>query len=211
MKSFIRKYQWLKPALLFTFSLLLCRIVYSQSFVFLFIPWNIFLAIVPLYFSYQLNRIRTDKGAYAYLALWLLFFPNAMYIVTDLFHLRPRVDVPLWYDLLILLSAAITGVIIGFMSLLEVERFLQRKIPARYVPRIISGFFVLCGYGIYLGRYLRWNSWDILMQPGSLAADIVCHIIHPFRNMECWILTVLFGLWMHIMYRYFKGIKGTTR
>ncbi len=211
MKDFISKYNWLKPALLFTLTLIVCRMVYSLSVIFLFIPWNLLLAAVPLFFSYKLNTAQTEKRGYAFLALWLLFFPNAMYIMTDLFHLKQREGVPLWYDLLILFSAATTGIIMGFVSLLNVERYLQKKIPARYISWAIFGFFMLCGYGIYLGRYLRWNSWDIVAQPSGLLSDVLYDFVHPFRNRECWILTLLFGVWMHILYKYFKRIKGTIR
>jgi uncharacterized membrane protein len=208
MKTFISKYKWLQPALMFTLALLAGRMAYASRFTFLFIPWNLFLAIVPLYFSHRLSTATTPGRAAIYIALWLLFFPHAMYIVTDLFHLRQRIGIPMWYDLLILLSAAMTGVIMGFLSLREVERYLQRTIKAGYVPWVIFCAFLLCGYGIYLGRYLRWNSWDIVVQPVDLLSDIAYNIIHPLRNKECWTLTLLFGLWMHILYTYFKRLKG---
>ncbi len=202
--NFATKYKWLRPALLFTSGLLACRIVYSLSFDFFFILWNLFLGVVPLYCSYRLNQETRQKLAWVYLVLWLLFFPNAMYIVTDLFHLRQRGDVPLWYDLLLLFSAAVTGIVMGFCSLRQVERFLAKYVRAQYISWFTSCFFLLCGYGIYLGRYLRWNSWDVIAQPLGLAKDIMYNIIHPFKSGECWTLTLLFGVWLHIMYGFFR-------
>lgn len=203
--NFIRKYKWLLPSLLFTNVLLLARIAYAQKPTFIFIPWNLFLAILPLYFAYQLNSKQvTGAKAWALTALWLLFFPNSMYIITDLFHLRERGNVPLWYDLLILISAAIMGIIMGFASLAQVERFFKDRVPAKYMHCILLCVFMLCGYGIYIGRYLRWNSWDIIAQPFGLFSDMAYHIVHPLRNMECWLLTALFGIWMYMLYSYFR-------
>lgn len=169
--------------------------------------WNLFLAVIPLYFSFQLSQVKTRKAGWLYLCAWLLFFPNAMYIVTDLFHLKDHPGIPKWYDLLILISAAITGVIMGFLSLFTVERYLCRIVGNRYMKLIISGCFFLCGYGVYLGRYLRWNSWDIITQPFSLFTDIAMDIIHPFRNIQCWTLSLLFGIWLYILYSYFKKFR----
>lgn len=195
---------------LFTCSLILARFAFASSFAFLFIPWNMFLGVLPLYFAYRLNRAITRLAQFVWLALWLLFFPNAMYIVTDLFHLTSRPGVPKWYDLLILISAAINGIIMGFISLSQVEGYLHRLLGARYLKLITFCFFMLCGYGVYLGRYLRWNSWDIIVQPRSLATDIAYDIVHPFRNIECWLLTLLFGVWMYLLYGYFKKVKAGT-
>ena len=139
-----------------------------------------------------------------YLAVWLLFFPNAMYIITDIFHLKEHPDVPQWYDLLILFSAAISGVIMGFLSLQNVEQYLRRNISYKLVPWVVLSFLILSGYGIYLGRYLRWNSWNIITQPISLLVDIKQDVFHPIRNNQCWMLSVLFGVWLHVLYRYFK-------
>ena len=138
---------------------------------------------------------------------WLLFFPNAMYIITDIFHLRERPGIPEWYDLLILFSAAMSGVIVGFLSLQNVEQYLNTRIDKKYIPWVILSFFLLCGYGIYLGRYLRWNSWDIITQPVSLLTDIKQDILHPIRNDQSWMLSTLFGIWLYILYKYFKRLS----
>jgi uncharacterized membrane protein len=209
--NFYRKYKWLLPMLLFTTGLILFRIGFSFSLAFLSISWNLFLAIVPLYISYRLSRTRSNMSAALYLLAWLLFFPNSMYLITDLLHLTAHPGIPKWYDLLMLFSAAVTGAIIGYQSLYQVELFLRKHISRQYIQLIIFSFFILCGYGVYLGRYLRWNSWDIIMQPLSLASDIRQQFVHPFRNIQCWLLTGLFGTWMYIIYRYFKTIRVVSR
>jgi uncharacterized membrane protein len=208
--SFYKTYKWLLPMLGFNFALIVCRVAVTFKLTLAFIPWNVFLAAVPLYFSFKLDKASKYSG-WLFLVLWLLFFPNAMYIVTDLFHLKQRAMIPLWYDLLILFSAALNGIIMGFLSLQHVEHFLRGKIPTRYIHPIILPVFILCGYGIYLGRYMRWNSWDIIADPISLMNDIRYDIIHPIRNMECWLLSLLFGVWMYLLYRYFKKLSGEKR
>ncbi len=205
--NFFEKYKWLAPMQLFIGGLLAARVLRTHTLVFAFVPWNLFLAVVPLYISYRLNKSSDKIMSLAWLAIWLLFFPNAMYIITDIFHLRERPDVPQWYDLLILFSAAISGVIMGFLSLQNVEHYLRRNIRAGLVPWAILFFFILSGYGIYLGRYLRWNSWDIITQPISLLLDIKQDVLHPVRNNQCWLLSGLFGVWLHVLYRYFKKFR----
>lgn len=187
--------------------LLIGRVVRTGSLMFFFIPWNLFLAVIPLYFSFKLLQTEKKSTAAALLMAWLLFFPNSMYIITDLFHLQERERIPLWYDLIVLFSSAVLGVIVGFLSVMNVEGYLSRYINGRTMPVVMLSFFMLCGYGIYLGRFMRWNSWDIVVQPFALATDMIQDIIHPFRNKECWLLTVLFGTWLYLMYRYFKKLK----
>ncbi len=220
--TFCKKYNWLLPLFLFTAALLAGRVIHTRSLMFLFIPWNLFLALVPLYFSHKLHEVAGKMKATACFIVWLLFFPNAMYIITDLFHLKQMKRVPEWYDLLILFSAAITGVIVGYLSLYNVERYVVRymhtanaetqtwKRKEIYVQLLVAAILLLCGYGIYLGRYLRWNSWDIIGDPFSLAEDIAQDIFHPFRNKECWLLTSIFGIWLYLMYRFFTRLRQNT-
>jgi len=205
--TFIRTYKWLLPLLLFTGTLLAGRIIDTHSLGLVFIVWNLFLGILPLWFSHWLDSGGNKLKAWLLFAAWLVFFPNSMYIITDLFHLQKLHKIPEWYDLLLLFSAAITGAIIGYLSLFNVERFLYRQLKKPLVEVILISIFLLCGYGIYLGRYLRWNSWDILSDPFSLLDDVKEDVFHPFHNRGCWLLTLLFGVWMYLVYRYFKRLN----
>ncbi|RYD56523.1 MAG: DUF1361 domain-containing protein [Sphingobacteriales bacterium] len=205
--NFIRTYNWLYPMLAFNISMVATRIALTGELTFVFIIWNLFLAGVPLYTSHKLELAKSKIQSWLYAAVWLLFFPNAMYIVTDLFHLHERPEIPLWFDLVLLLSAALNGVIMGYLSLYKIEKWLKTFVPLRYITPIIFAILFLCGYGIYLGRYLRWNSWDTIVQPYLLFADIVHHCLHPFRNMHVWTLSAVFAIWMYLLYTHFKKIK----
>ena len=206
--NFKQKYKWLLPMFVFIGLLLIGRVIRTGTVTFLFIPWNLLLAGVPLYFSYKLIQSTDRKMAVTLFLVWLLFFPNSMYIITDLFHLQERPFIPLWYDLIILFSSAMLGIILGYLSVVNVEVYIRRHIKSRNIPIALLSFFLLCGYGIYLGRYLRWNSWDIVTQPFSILTDMIQDVIHPFRNKECWLLTSLFGTWLHIMYWYVKKLRA---
>ena len=209
--NFLRKYKWLLPLLAFTTAMLLIRMAYTWSITFAFIPWNLFLAGIPLAFSYLLIKTKDNAVAWFMFGLWLLFFPNAMYIVTDMFHLKENGAAPQWFDLLLLFSAALNGVIIGMLSLHNAEQFLRSNLPVKYVPAILFGLFLLCGYGIYLGRYLRWNSWDIFTQPFLVLLDIKKDVRHPIRNNQSWMLSSLFATWLYILYRYLKQVNAIPK
>jgi uncharacterized membrane protein len=205
--EFIQKYKWLQPSLFFSGSLIACRVLYTGHLMFAFLIWNLFLAVLPLYFSHKAETANSRHKGWLFATLWLLFFPNAMYILTDLFHLRERGDIPLWYDLLLILSAALNGVVLGFISLRKMERWMVGYINRKYLSLLIFVILVMCGYGIYLGRYERWNSWDVITNPISLAADIFHHVIHPYRNADIWILSAAFGTWMFLVYKQLAKVR----
>lgn len=206
---FFRQYKWLMPSLAFSCLLIVCRMLYTSHLTFVFLIWNLFLAVIPLYISHKLQTVSNKYTGWLYAAVWLLFFPNAMYITTDLFHLKERGDIPRWYDLLLLLSAALNGIIMGFLSLRKIEKWMLGFISRKRLSAIIFMLLLLCGYGIYLGRYERWNSWDIVVQPTLLLYHIIRQLIHPIRNIDTWILSTAFAIWMYLLYSYFPKIDRT--
>jgi uncharacterized membrane protein len=206
--SFKQRYRWLLPALVFTVTLLAARAVVTGSVEFGFLLWNLFLALIPLGAAHKLRSAKGKPALYGWAFIWLLFFPNAPYIITDLVHLRERPDIPFWVDLLLLLSAAVNGAVWGFLSLLDVEAWLLTRIQRRWVHRVIFIIMLACGFGVYLGRFLRYNSWDILTDPRDLGQDIASHIIHPFRHAEAWALTCVFGIWCLFLYQGIKQLRS---
>lgn len=148
---------------LFSVVLLTYRIIKSEGLSYIFLVWNLFLAFIPWWISDYLKRQK--KLTYIHLPivlLWLLFLPNAPYILTDLFHLKPRPDLPLWYDLILVLSFALTGMMVFFKSLKDMLALLNNQVGEFYVAMITPLLFWLVSYGLYLGRYLRFNSWDVV-------------------------------------------------
>jgi len=151
------------------------RILLSGSEEYTFLIWNIFLAWIPLGFAYVANSFSGNRKTLLFVmpiaaVLWLLFFPNAPYILTDFQHLANTWrDLPVWYDVMMLIWFAFTGLLLGMVSL-----FLMQEIIRREFGRWVGWAFValvagLSSAGVYMGRFLRWNSWDILRNPTGIA------------------------------------------
>ncbi|MGZ5287256.1 MAG: DUF1361 domain-containing protein, partial [Flavisolibacter sp.] len=142
----------------------------------------------------------------AFLA-WLLFIPNAFYIITDLFHLPLNESVPLWYDLALLLSFAWSGILFGVISVRQVEKMVEGYFNRSFGMWFIFPVMLLNGLGIYIGRYLRFNSWDVITNPFQLAKDIIYLFVHPFRNGMDWGMIICYTLLMTIIYTAIKKLS----
>lgn len=182
--------------LAFVLALIAVRIFYTGTREYLFLAWNLFLAWIPFAVSYYFS-------AYAHKAFWkqavlfgtwLLFFPNALYIVTDLVHLQDARSAPWWYDAIILFSSSLIGLIMGFVSLRRAELYLAQKLSRRMVSLLLAFGFFIGSYGVYLGRFERWNSWDVFVQPFPVAIDIARTILKPTENYKVWMITCLLTL-----------------
>ncbi len=154
----LNRNQLLALSVCFTLLLLSVRVAFSGTFMYGFLAWNLVLAAVPIFIS---NRLLIEKNSYLQILLfagWLVFFPNAFYILTDLVHLEPRAGIPFWMDIILVFSAAINGLLLGFCSLFEAEKFLLSKFEKRGTFRLMILVIFLTSWGIYIGRFLRWNT-----------------------------------------------------
>src|SRR5215216_5479464 len=165
----------LAGATIFSVAIWRVRTEFSGTVRYGFLIWNLFLAWIPFiiaYFTYILTLNR--KWIYIVIPcaafLWLIFFPNAPYILTDFQHLAyPASELPVWYDVMLLIWFAFTGLLLGMVSL-----FLMQEIVRREFGRWVGWAFVaavagLSSAGVYMGRFLRWNSWDLLRDPTGIA------------------------------------------
>ena len=154
---------------LFSVALIVVRYVYSSEPLFGGLIWNLFLAWIPFGLSIVIyDRHRAGARPVALLpvaGLWLLFLPNAPYILTDFKHLVPSPVVPLWVDIVVIAAPAWTGLLLGFLSLYLVQSVVRSLAGARVAWVAAVGVLGLASFGIYLGRVLRWNSWDVLADP----------------------------------------------
>jgi uncharacterized membrane protein len=189
---------------LFCFLLSIFRIVYTESKVFLFLNWNLFLAFLPWLFSSSLAlkpNLKKNKIMISLLLLiWLLFFPNAPYILTDLFHLKSRTSMPIWFDLVLILAFAWTGLMFGYLSLFDIQEYLQNYFPKPLVYFFSFIFIFLGSFGIYLGRFLRWNSWDIIRDPFGLFLDVSNRFLYPADHPKTWGVTFLMTILLSMIY-----------
>jgi uncharacterized membrane protein len=192
----------------FTMTMLVVRMVYSSTLDYRFYGWNTFLAAIPYLISTQVLKLRKLNGtAMLMLGVWLLFLPNAPYIITDLLHYEERPPVPFWYDILLVISAAWNGLILGLVSLMNVENFLLRYLRKVWVNTIVCVCLLLCGYGIFIGRFLRFNSWDMVTEPGTLMYTSAKHVLLPQRYSKLWVFTLLFAVLLGIIYYTLKVLS----
>ena len=165
---------------------LLVEIGETGSSFYRFLVWNLFLAWVPLAAALAclaFARARNYGLAVGAGVIWLLFFPNAPYMLTDYVHIRDvRLTSPLWWDALMLSSFVWTGLMLGFVSL-----FLMQGVWSAHVGRFTSWLLAalalaLGSFGVYLGRFVRLNSWDALLHPRSVAHIIATQVENPVHQ-----------------------------
>lgn len=191
-------------------SLVVWRVAWWQRATFVYLPWNLALAWVPYLASLAADVAeRRARGLVLPLgALWLLFLPNAPYLLTDFVHLRPRPGVPVWFDIALLAANAAAGWLLGLLSL----DTWRARWAARW-GRAASWLGValvsaLCGYGVYLGRVPRWNSWDVWRAPGVLLEDVVSHLAAPAAHPGLVLITALFAALMLASTVAFAGLRS---
>ena len=185
--------------------LLGARILLSGSWRQLYLPWNLLLAWLPLLFAWRAACVDTDlsPGRWrfrAYLLAWLLLLPNAPYILTDLWHLPPNFHNRYWGDLVLILLFALNGLVLGFLSLYLMQSLVARRfgwVTGWLFAAVASG---LSGVGICIGRFLRWNSWDVLLNPTGLLADLTHRVSGLPESARMLKLPVLFATLLFVAY-----------
>jgi uncharacterized membrane protein len=179
---------------------------------FRFLAWNLFLAWLPYLWSLwavSIHRRRPHRWWLLLLpaALWLLFFPNAPYLVTDLIHLRSYPPVPLWYDTGMLIAFAWAGCFLAVASLYGMHQIIRDYAGHAGSWMIVTALMGLCGLGIYMGRFLRWNSWDIFLYPADVLGDITHHLAHPLSHLQTYGVTFMFAALLFVCYWTFISMK----
>ena len=195
----------------FTLALIVARFVYTGNHVYVFLLWNLFLAWIPLFISYQLSS-RLERRAWNILVFagWLLFFPNSLYIVTDLVHLNHRSDAPEWFDIILLFSAVMNGLMMAYASIVKIHLFLRDYFSDRFVNLIILVCFTISSFGVYLGRFLRWNSWDAVTKPGIIINELFIRLFAPMRHPAAWGMTLLLSVFFAMLYFVIRKLPGLT-
>lgn len=190
--------------------MILIRFIYTGKYAFIFLVWNLFLAWIPFAISGLFKKIvNADKWRQVIVFItWILFFPNALYIVTDLIHLEQETSVPKWYDAVLLFSSSAIGVIMAFVSLLRIEKFLAFKFNRRMVEFIVFAILFLGSFGVYLGRFLRWNSWDIVSNPLGLLSSVAQRFVFPLQYVQTWGITIILTITFYLLYLIIKKLPG---
>ncbi len=209
-----KKYIYLFVCGLFCLLLSLYRVWNTTSIFYFFLNWNAFLALVPMavsslltYFSFKRQIIPV-----VLLFIWILFLPNAPYIVTDLVHLSYVKTTNIWFDLLLVGSFALFGLLAYLYSLQQVVEYLRKYIPIVWLRLFSLGVSFLVAFGVYLGRFLRWNSWELAQRPFSILEEVFEILCSPSQHELAWQFTGLFGAFLCVVsFVYFDTMKGQKK
>jgi uncharacterized membrane protein len=170
-----------------------------------YMVWNLFLAWLPLLLMIWLLRTLRHKRWSSWQGitlsvLWLGFLPNSFYMVTDYIHLEdaPRVDI--LYDAVMLTAFVVTGLVLGYVSLYLFHMQLRKRMPPANAARIITAILLLCSFAIYLGRDLRWNTWDLFINPAGILFDVSDRLINPQAHPQMFVTIVSFFVLLGMLY-----------
>lgn len=178
--------------------LLAARVAWTGERDYLFLVWNLFLAWVPYVCTVALRWAHARRARNVSLVplfvLWLGFLPNAPYLVTDFIHLRFRDGAPLWFDAVMVASFAWAGVGLGAASLRGGSRIVRARGGAWAAAAFVPLVALATGFGIYLGRFVRLNTWDVATRPGTVVAQVLSPLVHPFAHPRAWTVSLTFAL-----------------
>lgn len=172
--------------------LLTIRMKITYSFFYLFLSWNLFLAMIPFFISTYIKTKQqlTKHKPYFLLIVWILFLPNAPYLLTDFIHLRLSPSGWIGFDGLMISVFAITGITYYIFSIRDIEEVLLKNFSIKLVSMFMAILPFMVSFGMYLGRVLRWNSWDLLHTPFGLLMDIFAILTNPIDNLQAWLFTI---------------------
>lgn len=180
--------------------LLLFRAKISHSIFYFFLIWNLFLGAVPyliLAFAKQkIQLLENGKTRIIVFFSWLLFLPNSFYILTDFVHLKKGNPTLFWFDLILLISFSSLGFLFGLLSIKEFKNCFSLFYANKTVVITIPIICLLSGFGIYLGRFLRFNSWNIIINPFQLFLNS----LETLFTTEAILFSAFYGSFIYITY-----------
>ena len=219
-------------------AVLAFRVYYSGRRGYAFQPWNLFLAWIPMWLALAIAWVqarqpadrppRLRPAAVALGVLWLLFLPNAPYLLTEFIHLHPshgpserafqvldglspRRAVPVWYDVMLILVFAWNGLLLGLVSLDLVRRVVRQRFGDLWGWATAVVAIGLCAFGISLGRFQRWNSWDLFSQPVRLLSDVISRLFTPWAHPRTAATTVLMATFLLLAYLALVALMNARR
>lgn len=195
------------------FLLLAVRMFVAGTDGYFFLLWNLLLAAIPyaiavLFEWYAGKEARMTGGLWGVFLLWLFFFPNAPYIVTDFVHLPWEYagSKSFAYDFLLIAAFALAGLLFGLGALFRVHRALRKTLGRALAQGIVAAVILLSGVGVYLGRFLRWNSWDVFLNPFLVFRDTVSHYGDPVWFARAVAISLVFSVGIGVSYLIFLSI-----
>jgi len=194
-----------------SFLFTVIRYIITGRYTYYFLNWNLILALIPLFISIFISpdiiRKKSKILTAVLFIIWLIFFPNAPYIITDLYYLNNHSERMFWYDLITILIFSWTGLLAGFFSMDIIKESLFSRLSNIKSNVIICLLFFVSAFGIYLGRELRWNTWEIFVEPKEFFLDVIDRFINPIGHRRTWAFTLLMGFFLNITYWSFRFIQ----
>lgn len=177
-----------------------------------YLIWNLFLAWLPLLFAIRLMQVLRQKlwsswEALIYSFLWILFLPNSFYMISDYIHLQEFQRDSVLFDSLMFTSFIYTAIALGFSSLYLIHLQLKRRFTSRVAAAWIAFTLFVCSISIYVGRDLRWNSWDIFTNTGGLLFDLSDRLLNPSSYPRMFVTIITF--WVLLLSMYFVLWRGS--
>ena len=192
-------------------AMIAVRVAYTGNDYYTNLVWNLFLAWIPLglaVYVYDGWRRSSHLRLWVGGALWLLFFPNALYIVTDFTWLRWSAGAPIWYDIVLVSAAAWCGLLLGFASLYLMQERVRDVLGAARAWAFAIAALGLGAFGVYLGRFERWNSWDVFTRPGHMAESLLPTLVQPQEHPRALAVLVLFTAFLAMSYLVFYAFAA---
>lgn len=173
------------------------RILVTKNTEYWFLFWNLLLAWVPVLMVWLLLRTLKRHSWREPLPvlltlLWLGFLPNSFYLMSDLIHLRSTGDIGLLFDVVLFLSCIWNGAAAGMLSIVWVHRAILQRKSVLAATSLISVILLIASFAIYLGRTLRWNTWDVLVNPAGVLFDVSERVINPLAHPQVIVTTLTF-------------------
>lgn len=185
--------------------LFVMRVSTTHSTAYWFLFWNLLLAWVPLMFIFMLRSQLKHKSwrepvPVIYTLLWLGFLPNSFYLMSDLIHLQNANSAGVLFDAVLFLSFIWNGLVAGILSIIWVHQAILRRRGKSVAAGVISTVLLLTSFAIYLGRNLRWNTWDVLVNPAGILFDVSERVINPFSHPQVLLTTLTFFMLLGSIY-----------
>lgn len=170
-----------------------------------YLSWNLLLAWLPLIFAVRLMSVLKHKSWSSWEALgtsllWVAFLPNSFYLISDFIHLQEVQRVDVLYDAVMFTSFVFTGLMLGYSSLYLVHLQLRRRLSGWQAGAWVGAILLLCSVAIYMGRDLRWNTWDILLNPAGLLFEVSDRLEHPAAYPHMLLVIAAFFILLACLY-----------
>jgi uncharacterized membrane protein len=189
-------------------GLWLIRVLLTGSSRYSFVPWNLFLAWISLAVAVALTRNLRHQPWSSWTnillsLLWLAFLPNTWYVLTDFIHIYPTGEISQLFDVVLVSLLAFTGFSLGCASLFLIHRELLKHLGSLKSYLVVEIVILISSFAIYIGRDLRWNTWDVIANPGGVIINVSDRIVDPFGNPRAVNVTALFFVLISVVYGAF--------